>query len=126
MAKQNSVHSFVTFILFAALCVVGYLWYTGAGGTNEDNPSGKTHGLLQTETEFRDKLAELRMQKYKVENGVNRLEALKAETVEHLNDKGIKSGEDFLKSTDPDVKYAVVNLKEWATQIAKIKKEVSY
>jgi hypothetical protein len=126
MANQNSTHSIITFILFAALCVVGYLWYTGGSGNDQQSASGKTHGLLETETEFRDKLAELRMQKYKVENGIERLENLKSETVEHLNSKGIKSGEDYLKSDDADIKYAVVNLKGWVTQIAKIKKEVAY
>ena len=126
MANQNSVHSFITFILFAALCVVGYLWYTGAGSSSDDNQTAKTHGLLETESEFRDKIAELRMQRYKVENGIKRLENFKAETIEHLNDKGIKSGDDYLNSSDPDVKYAVVNLKGWVTQIAKIKKEVAY
>jgi hypothetical protein len=91
MANQNSTHSIITFILFAALCVVGYLWYTGGSGNDQQSASGKTHGLLETETEFRDKLAELRMQKYKVENGIERLENLKSETVEHLNAKGINS-----------------------------------
>ncbi len=66
------------------------------------------------------------MQRDKVNRGVKRLENLKAETVGHLKQKGINSGSDYLNSTDPDVKYAVVNLKGWVAQIAKIKSEVTY
>lgn len=128
MAKPN-LHSFITLILLAALCVVGYLWFIGelvprARVANE-NLSG-TSGILKTESQFRDKLAELRMQRDKVNRGVKRLENLKGETVEHLKQKGIKSGSDYLNSTDPDVKYAVVNLKGWVAQIEKINKEVTY
>ncbi len=129
MAKKETVHSLFTFLLLAALCLVGYLWYTGEliprGKVAVENASGGT-GLLKTESQFRDKLAELRMQRDKVQRGVLRLENLKAENLAKLKEMGITSGEDFLKSDNRDVKLAVVNLKEWVAQIGKIKKEVTY
>jgi len=130
MAKKETFHSLITFVLFAALCLIGYLWYSGqlvsraqvAGDTLVD--AGST--LLKTEKQFRDKLVELKMQREKVQRGVVRLERLKADNIKHLKEKGIGSGQDFIKSSDPDVKNAVINLKEWVTQINKINQEIGY
>lgn len=128
MAKPN-LHSFLTLVLLAALAAIGYLWFTGKlvprTQVAKENLQA-TSGLLKTESQFRDKLAELRMQRDKVKRGVKRLDKLKGETVEHLKTKGINSGADYLTSKDPDVKYAVVNLKGWVAQIDKINKEVAY
>lgn len=126
---KSTLHSSITLLLFLALGFVAYLWVTDrlvprAQVANEN--LSEASGLLTTESQFRDKLAELRMQRDKVNRGVKRLENLKAETVEHLKQKGINSGSDYLNSTDADVKYAVVNLKGWVAQIAKIKSEVTY
>ena len=127
MANQSGVHAFVTLVLLVAVCILGYLWISGPrSDVAIEKRDGDGNGLLKTDVEFREKLAELRMQKYKVQKGVKRLETLKAETVEHLNSKGIKSGEDYLKSTDADVKYAVKNLQGWVAQIDKINQEVAY
>lgn len=127
MVNQNKIHAFVTMILLIAVCVLGYQWYSSLNKKAAIASDDQSElGLLKTESQFRDKLAELRMRKYKVQKGVDRLENLKAETVEHLNSKGIRSGEDYLNSTDADVKYAVVNLRAWVSQIEKIKKEVTY
>ena len=129
MAKKETFHSLVTFILFVALCAIGYLWFTGElkprADVVEDNLTGST-GLLKTESQFRDKLAELRMQRDKVQRHVKRLENLKAQNIQNLKDKGIGSGEDYLNNSDPDVKLAVINLREWVAQIQKIEKEVAY
>lgn len=129
MAKKETFHSLVTFILFVALCAIGYLWFTGElkprADVVEDNLTGST-GLLKTESQFRDKLAELRMQRDKVQRHVKRLENLKAQNIQNLKDKGIGSGEDYLNNSDPDVKLAVINLREWVAQIQKIEKDVAY
>ena len=126
---MSKFHTFFTLLLLAILGIVGYLWATGdlvpRAKVAQENMEGSS-GILKTESQFRYKLAELRWQRDKVNRGVKRLEKLKAETVEHLRDKGINSGDEYLKSDDPDVKYAVVNLKEWVAQIDKIKKEVTY
>ena len=126
---MSKFHTFFTLLLLAMLGIIGYLWFTGElvprAKVAQENIEG-TSGILKTESQFRDKLAELRMQRDKVNRGVKRLEKLKAETVDHLKDKGINSGQDYLESDDPDVKYAVVNLKGWVAQIDKIKKEVTY
>jgi hypothetical protein len=129
MAKKETFHSVVTFLLLAALCAVGYLWYTGQliprGQVVGEHLSGAT-GLLTTESQFREKLAELRMQREKVQRGIQRLEDFKVENISKLKEMGISSGTDFINSTDRDVKLAVVNLKGWVAQIAKIKQEVTY
>ena len=129
MAKKETFHSLVTFILFVALCAIGYLWFTGElkprADVAEDNLTGST-GLLKTESQFRDKLAELRMRRDKVQRHVKRLENLKAQNIQNLKDKGIGSGEDYLNNSDPDVKLAVINLREWVAQIQKIEKDVAY
>jgi len=129
MAKKETFHSFLTLILLAVLGVVGYLWYTGQlvprGQVAIEGTNGGSE-ILKTESQFRDKLAELRMQRDKVERGLKKAEIHKAETVQHLRDKGIESGQDFLKSEDNDVKYAVKSLKGWAAQVTKIKTEVVY
>lgn len=129
MAKKESIHYLITFVLFASLCGVAYLWYTGQLGAGskvagENGIDGSS--VLKTESQFRDKLAELRMQRYKAELGVKQLEKFKAEKISKLKEMGIDSGDEFLKSTDPGVKLAVVDLKGWVTQIAKIKKELTY
>lgn len=130
MAAKQSFHNLITLVLFIALSFVGYLWFTGQlvsrANVAVENASGGGSGLLTTEAEFRDKLAELRMQRDKVQRGVKRLEKLKSETLEHLREKGINSGTDYVNSDDRDIKYAMVNLKEWVAQIAKINKEVEY
>ena len=129
MSKKETFHSLVTFTLLAVLCVIGYLWYSGRliprTQVIGDQLQGGT-GLLTTESEFREKLAELRKDREKVQRGIQRLEQLKAENIAKLKEMGISSGADFIDSTDRDVKLAVVNLKGWVAQIAKIKKEVTY
>jgi len=129
MAKKANFHSLFTFVLFAALCGIGVLWFTGkldsrAKVAKENLEEGS--GVLKTETQFRDKLAELRMQRYKADLGVKQLEKLKAENISKLKEMGIDSGDKFLKSADQGVKLAVINLKGWVTQIAKINQEISY
>lgn len=129
MAKKETLHSLVTFILFAALCAMGYLWYSGQLGPRANVIGDKLKGdsgLLKTEGQFREKLAELRMDKDKVLRNVKRLERLKAQNVKYLRDKGINSGADFLNSKDPDITNAAINLKEWKSQIDKINTEVSF
>lgn len=129
MAKKETYHSLITFVLFAALCGIGYLWYTGKLDSRarvaQENVQGSS-GVLKTETQFRDKLTELRMQRYKAQLGVKQLEKFKAENIEQLKEMGIDSGEEFLKSDDQGVKLAVVNLKGWVAQIGKIKQEIAY
>ena len=93
------------------------------GMTNQQETSS---GLMKTETEFRDKLTELKMRRDKVHRGIKKLTELKKDAVELLRSKGINSGQDFLKSEDKDVKFAVKNLKEYKIQIEKVEKEVEF
>ncbi len=126
---QPTTKSFLILIVLAGLGAIGYLWAAGQLQLRprvvQENMGGKGE-ILKTEGQFRNKLAELKMQRDKVQRGIKRLEKLKAETVAELKQKGITSGADYLDSKDKDVKYAVVNLKGWVVQIAKIQQEVTY
>jgi len=128
MAKKKT-SSLVSIILLAVLCAVGYLWYTGqlgpridAAGENLKNGSG----LLRTEGEFRDKLAELKIQKDKIQRGIKRSEKHKSKTVSELKEMGVSSGADFKNSSAPDVKKKVLSLKGAVADIEKHNKVVSY
>jgi len=128
MANKTS-SSLVSLILLAILCTVGYLWFSGqiqprmeVAGDNLNKGSG----LLKTEGEFRDKLAELKIQRDKITRGITRSERLKSETVAKLKEQGVSSGADFKNSNDPDVKKKVLSLKESVDNIKKYKKEVTY
>jgi len=80
---------------------------------------------MQTETEFRDKLTDLNMEKNARINGLERLEAEKKEIVDSLRAKGIGSGDAYQKSNDRDVKLAVLNLEKYVKQIKKTKETVA-
>ena len=127
MASKSS--SLFSFILLAALCLGGYLWYSGQLGPRIDVANdnlNKSSGLLKTEGEFRDKLAELKMRRNDVLRWIKRSQSLKGETIAELKEKGIASGADFKNSADQDVKKKVLSLKEAVDAIDKYKKEVSY
>lgn len=127
--SKVSIHFAFTAILMAVLVVMAVLLMTGQIQFRTSTPNEapvRSSGLMKTEAEFRNKLAELRMQRDKVQRGIKRLEKLKSETVDHLKSKGIESGQDYLDSEDPDVKYAVINLRGWVGQIAKIQQQVTH
>ncbi len=75
--------------------------------------------LPRTEKEFRDKLAGLRMQKEKLDRGIQRLEDKKQETVDYLKSKGVTAETEI--SGKPDLEYAVRNLKGWVDEIKTLK-----
>lgn len=129
MAKKETLHSFLTLILSVVLAFMVYLYFSGQlvprAEVAVENASGGSD-ILKTESQFRDKLAELRMQREKVERGLKKLEMHKSETIDYLKEKGINSGKDFLDSEDNDVKYAAGTLKGWSAQIKKTKTEIKY
>ena len=84
-------------------------------------PVAKADRPLSSEQEFRDKLAELRMQREKSARAITRLETRKAETVEFLKSKGVKSSADV--QGDVNLKYAARELKGWSDEIEKLEKE---
>lgn len=128
MANKTS-SSLISLILLMALCAIGYLWFTGQLGPRIDTAAdnmNKGSGLLKTEGEFRDKLAELKIQRDKIQRGIKRSERLKSETLAKLKEQGISSGADFKSSTDQDVKKKVLSLKDAVAHIDKYNKEVGY
>jgi hypothetical protein len=83
--------------------------------------SGDADHLPRTEKEFRDKLAGLRMQKDKLQRGIQRLEIKKQETVDFLKENKVTSSSDV--QGKPDLEYAVRNLEGWVDEINKLKGE---
>ena len=84
----------------------------------------KAERPLNSEQEFRDKLAELRMQREKSARAVSRLEERKAATVAFLKEKGVKSAADVVQDTN--LKYAARELRGWSEEIDKLQQEVGH
>jgi len=96
-------------LLFAALVSGVYLYATGDLKLfDRGQTKANEGGLLQTEEQFREKLAELRINRQKLLNRKKLMEERKAETVAFLKDKGISSESDL---SDKEVRYAINNLK---------------
>ena len=74
---------------------------------------------LQTESDFRNKLAEMRINKEKLERGISKLEKRKAENVKFLKEKGIRSVADA--KDDANAQMAIQNLKGWTESIKDLK-----
>lgn len=111
---------FVT--LAAGLLVLPLLLAIGCGP--QQKPVAKGERPLSSEQEFRDKLAELRMQREKSVRAVTRLEERKAATVAFLKEKGVKSAADVAQDTS--LKYAARELKGWSEEIDKLQAEVGH
>lgn len=105
------------------VAVVG-LGLTLGGCSQRPVAQAKPDRPLSSEQEFRDKLAELRMQREKSARAVARLEQRKSETVEFLKSKGVKSSADVAQ--DVNLKYAARELKGWSEEIDKLEKELKH
>lgn len=124
-SKTSFFHSLISLIMLAAFCFLGYLWFNGdlipRAQVVKDNLEGSS--FLKTEQQFRDKLAELKLQRAKIERHISRLDKAKLETVEHLKSKGIKSSAD-LDTSDKDIKFALKKLQESRASIENLKKDI--
>ncbi len=78
---------------------------------------------LRTEADFREKIAEIRMNKEDLEQGIARLEDRKTENVKFLKDKGIRSVADA--EGDPNAEMAIRNLKGWTESIKELKGQLA-
>lgn len=70
---------------------------------------------LKTESDFREKIAEIRMNKERLERGIAKLEDQKADNVKFLKEKGIRSVANA--EGDPAAEMAIRNLKGWTESI---------
>lgn len=109
--------------LAAGLVLVLPLLLAGGCGPRP-KAEAKGERPLSSEQEFRDKLAELRMQREKSVRAVSRLEERKAATVAFLKEKGVKSAADVAQDTS--LKYAARELKGWSEEIDKLQDEVGH
>lgn len=95
-----------------------------AGCVPQQRAQAKVDRPLSSEQEFRDKLAELRMQREKSARAISRLEERKAATVAFLKEKGVKSVADVAE--DNSLKYAARELKGWSEEIDKLQQELKH
>ena len=121
------VKSLLVVMLLAGLgAFLAYAVFTGAlqsQGEVIGDRLGDKNKLLMTEKDFRDKVTELRIQKEKVVRGIKRLELLKSDTLTQLKEKGIRSSKDV--TDDPDVRYALRNLKGFKVEIDKLNADIA-
>lgn len=115
---MKSLQSAILVLVFSAGVFLVYNYLIGGFEPvpDEAGPTNNT-GFLKTESEFRFKLAELRMDQEKVVRRKNLLMSRKKETVELLKSKGINAESDL---SDKDVKYAARNLKRTVAEMKKM------
>ena len=83
---------------------------------NREKETNNHSGFLENEQQFRDKLAELKMQRRLIDTRIQQTEKRKKKTLDHLRSKGVRSSADI--TDDPDVKYALQNLRAYKAEIA--------
>lgn len=118
---------FVMLLLVLLGAFLTYAIFNGSLGAQAGAAKEKLEGqpkILTSEKDFRDKVTELRIQKQKISRRIKKLEMHKAETLQHLKDKGINSSADI--TDDKDVLYALRNLKGWKEQIDKLEKDTAH
>ena len=87
------------------------------------NETQDKDGMLQTEADFREKVAELRRDKKRIENAIERASRKKRETVEFLKEKGVTRSSKI--TDDSEIKYALKNLVSWKAEIKKYQDQVT-
>ena len=111
-------------ILFSGL--TGLLVYAAMGGLGGAKPqpnASDKQGTLTTEADFRDKLAEIRMNKDKLERAIRRLEDFRTENIQYLKDQGISKVADA--KGNPNAEMALRNLKGWTESIQDLSGQLS-
>lgn len=104
--------------------VLAFPLFLATGCRPQPKAQAKADRPLSSEQEFRDKLAELKMQREKSTRAVTRLEERKTATVAFLKEKGVKSAADVAEDTN--LKYAARELKGWTEEIDKLQLEVGH
>ena len=87
-----------------------------------DPASGGSNAFLKTEEEFRNKLAELRIEQDKMKRRKSLMEQRKNEIVDELKEKGINSSSDI---SDKDILYKINNLQTAVADIGDVEKNIS-
>jgi hypothetical protein len=122
---MKSLNSAVAVLLFSAVVAGVYLYATGDLKLFDRNEVAETDSdetFLKTESEFRRKLAELRMDRDKLIRRKKLMVKRKSETVQFLKEKGITADSDL---GDSDVKYAIGNLKRAVADVKEVDKNVA-
>lgn len=98
----------VLLFLVAAFCgAAAFYFLVGPHAQVAGENQAGFRSLAKTESEFRDRLTEFRMQRLKLVNAIKGLELEKEKTLEHLKSKGIESSADLDKD-DADTRFALM------------------
>ena len=98
--------------------VTGFIVYAAMGGLgpwNAENQDNSSKGTLTTEADFRDKLAEIKMNKDKLQRSIAKIEESRNKNLQFLKDQGITKVADA--EGNPSAEIALVNLKAWTENI---------
>ena len=120
---MNKLIQLALLLLVAAAAGAGaYYLLSGPRGQVIQGDAGH-RSLPQTESEFRDSLAEFRMGRHDTVNAIKSLKRELALQVKKLKDKGVNSSAD-LNDADEDVGYAFSAVKEIMNNIKAREKDV--
>lgn len=119
---MKSIQSAILVLAFSLTVYLAYTYLINGNAPVVPEPSTNNTGFLKTEPEFRNKLAELRMDQDKVIRRKSLLAGRKKETIELLKSKGITADSDL---GDKDVKYAARNLKRTVAEMKKMDETVN-
>lgn len=111
------------FFVLVTWCILASISISHVGCQPEQVPEKDGMAIPETESEFRDKMAEYKIQRQKVLSRIKRVERRKAEQMNYLEAKGIQSPSD-IDPTDADTKFALKNLKAWNDELKRYQKEV--
>lgn len=116
----------LTIVLAAVFGAAVFYIFNSGWGRQQAPQLSASRGMPRTESEFRDKLAEFRMDRDRTYRGIAGLESRKRETLDHLRSKGINRSEDISDelSSDPDVQFALQALKALVADIEARKNDV--
>ena len=103
-------------IFFAGITAfIVYAAMGGLGSANTRDPDNGAKGTLTTEADFRDKLAEIKMDKDKLQRSIAKIEESRDKNLQFLKDQGITKVADA--KGNPSAEIALVNLKAWTENI---------
>jgi len=112
---MKSFQSAILILVFSATVFLAYTYLIqGSDPVGPDSSPINNTGFLKTEQEFKDKLAQLRLEREKVVRRKKLLDDRKAETVELLKSKGFTAESDL---DNEDTKYAVRDLNRYVADM---------
>ena len=105
-------------LVVAVAGLTALIVYAAMGGLDSlknGNATNKSKGTLTTEEDFRDKLAEIKMNKDKLQRSIAKFEESRDKNLQFLKDQGVSKVADA--KGNPSAEIALANLKAWTGNI---------